>query len=84
MSEDTTVLLEEKRIFKPNYKIVEEAHIKNWEAELEKGKNIEKYWAEKAKELEWFQKWDKVLDDSNKPFYKWFTNGKINMTYNAV
>ncbi|MBC7090293.1 MAG: AMP-binding protein, partial [Methanobacteriaceae archaeon] len=41
-------------------------------------------WAEKAKELEWFQKWDKVLDDSNKPFYKWFTNGKINMTYNAV
>ena len=84
MAEDTTVLLEEKRVFKPNYKIVEEAHIKNWEAELEKGKNIEKYWAEKAKELEWFQKWDKVLDDSNKPFYKWFTNGKINMTYNAV
>jgi len=84
MSEDTTVLLKEKRVFKPNYKVVEEAHIKNWEAMLEKGKNIEKYWAEKAKEFEWFQKWDKVLDDSNKPFYKWFTNGKTNITYNAV
>ncbi len=28
--------------------------------------------------------WDKVLDESKKPFYKWFTNGKINLTYNAV
>ncbi|MCQ8904248.1 MAG: acetate--CoA ligase [Methanothermobacter sp.] len=84
MSKDTSVLLEENRVFKPHYTVVEEAHIKNWEAELEKGKDHEKYWAEKAERFEWFRKWDKVLDDSNKPFYKWFVNGKINMTYNAV
>ncbi|MDI9617764.1 acetate--CoA ligase [Methanothermobacter sp.] len=84
MSKDTSVLLEETRVFKPHYTIVEEAHIKNWEAELEKGKDHEKYWAEKAKRFEWFRKWDKVLDESNKPFYKWFVNGKINMTHNAV
>ncbi|ADL58261.1 acetyl-CoA synthetase [Methanothermobacter marburgensis str. Marburg] len=84
MSKDTSVLLEETRVFKPHYTIVEEAHIKNWEAELEKGKDHEKYWAEKAKSFEWFRKWDKVLDESNKPFYKWFVNGKINMTHNAV
>jgi len=84
MSKDTSVLLEENRVFKPHYTVVEEAHIKNWEAELEKGKDHEKYWAEKAERFEWFRKWDRVLDESNKPFYKWFVNGKINMTYNAV
>jgi len=76
--------MDEKRVFKANYKIVEEAHIKNWEAEIEKGKDLEKYWAEKAEQFEWFRKWDKVLDDSKKPFYQWFTNGKINLSYNAV
>ncbi|AXV40130.1 acetate--CoA ligase [Methanobacterium sp. BAmetb5] len=74
----------EKKVFKPNYMLVEEAHVKNWEAEIEKGKDIEKYWAEKAEQFEWFQKWDQVLDESNKPFYKWFNNGKINLAYNAV
>ncbi len=84
MSKDTSVFMDEKRVFKANYKIVEEAHIKNWEAEIEKGKDLEKYWAEKAEQFEWFRKWDKVLDDSKKPFYQWFTNGKINLSYNAV
>ncbi|AUB55242.1 MAG: acetate--CoA ligase [Methanobacterium sp.] len=74
----------EKKVFKPNYMLVEEAHVKNWEAEIEKGKDLEKYWGEKAEQFEWFQKWDKVLDESQKPFYKWFTNGKINLAYNAV
>lgn len=84
MTKDTSVLLDEKRLFKPNYKIVEEAHVKNWEAEIEKGKNLEKYWSEKAEQFEWFETWDQVLDESKKPFYKWFTNGKINLTHNAV
>ena len=84
MKKDTSVLLDEKRVFKPNYILVEEAHVKNWEAEIEKGKDLEKYWSEKAEQFEWFEKWDKVLDESKKPFYKWFTNGKINLTHNAV
>lgn len=84
MSKDTSVLLDEKRLFKPDYHLVEEAHIKNWEAELEKGKDIEKYWEEKAHQFEWFKKWDKVLDESKKPFYQWFVNGKTNLCYNAV
>ena len=84
MKRDTTVLLDEKRIFKPNVETVERAHVKNWENEIRKGKDFEKYWEEKAEDLDWFQKWDKVLDESNKPFYKWFVNGKINLAYNAV
>ena len=81
---DTTVLLDEKRIFKPTVETVERAHVKNWETEIEKGKDFEKYWEEKAEDLEWFQKWDQVLDESNKPFYKWFVKGKINLAHNAV
>ena len=84
MKRDTTVLLDEKRIFKPNVETVERAHVKNWETEIEKGKDFVKYWEEKAEDLDWFQKWDEVLDESNKPFYKWFVNGKINLAYNAV
>jgi acetyl-CoA synthetase len=84
MVRDTDVLLHEGRIFKPDEETIQNANVKDWEAEIEKGKDLEKYWAEKAQQFEWFQKWDKVLDDSNKPFYKWFVNGKINLAYNAV
>ncbi len=84
MVRDTAVLLDERRVFEPKKEILEKAHVKHWEEEIEKGKDLEKYWAEKAEQFEWFQKWDKVLDDENKPFYKWFTGGKINLAYNAV
>jgi acetyl-CoA synthetase len=46
--------------------------------------NREQFWAEQAGQLHWFRKWDKVLDDSNPPFYKWFTGGKTNIVYNAL
>ena len=84
MAHDTDVLLKEKRIFNPDEQVIKRAKVKDWEAELNKGKDIEKYWANQAEQFEWFQKWDKVLDDSNKPFYKWFVNGKINLAHNAV
>ncbi|MDQ3742246.1 MAG: AMP-binding protein, partial [Actinomycetota bacterium] len=42
------------------------------------------WWERQAERLEWFEKWDKVLDDSNPPFYKWFTGGKLNVSYNCV
>jgi acetyl-CoA synthetase len=47
-------------------------------------KNPEEFWADQANELEWFQKWDKVLDDSNAPFYKWFVGAKTNIIHNAI
>ena len=42
------------------------------------------WWVEQAERLHWFQKWDTVLDDSNPPFYKWFTGGKLNVSYNCL
>jgi acetyl-CoA synthetase len=42
------------------------------------------YWAQQAEALDWFEPWDKVLDDSNPPFYKWFTGGKLNVSHNCL
>lgn len=47
-------------------------------------KNPHKFWAEKAEAIDWFKKWDKVIDDSNKPFYKWFQGGILNISHNAL
>ncbi|MCS6887156.1 acetate--CoA ligase [Chloroflexus sp.] len=46
--------------------------------------NREEFWADMASQLEWFQPWEKVIDDSNKPFYKWFVGGKTNIVHNAI
>ena len=42
------------------------------------------FWAKAAEDLHWYKKWDKVLDDSKKPFYRWFTGGIVNTCYNAL
>ncbi len=44
----------------------------------------EGFWGEIAEDVRWIKKWDKVLDDSNKPFYRWFTGGELNTCFNAV
>ncbi|MGA8261639.1 MAG: propionyl-CoA synthetase [Arenicellales bacterium] len=44
----------------------------------------EEFWAEVAEDIHWVRKWDKVLDDSNKPFYRWFVGGELNTCYNAL
>jgi acetyl-CoA synthetase len=54
-------------------KVYEEAE-KDWQG----------WWVKQAEELHWFKKWDKVLDDSNPPFYKWFVGGQINVSYNCL
>jgi propionyl-CoA synthetase len=42
------------------------------------------FWGEAAEDLVWARKWDKVLDDSNKPFYRWFAGAECNTCYNAL
>jgi len=42
------------------------------------------YWAEQARTLHWDVPFTTVLDDSNPPFYKWFTDGKLNVSYNCL
>lgn len=42
---------------------------------------IEEWWVGWAEKLSWFKKWDKVLDDSNPPFYRWFVGAETNLAY---
>ncbi len=42
------------------------------------------YWADQARQLHWDTSFTTVLDDSNPPFYKWFTDGTLNVSYNCV
>jgi propionyl-CoA synthetase len=44
----------------------------------------ETFWSEAAEAITWQRKWDKVLDGSNKPFYRWFSGGELNTCYNAL
>ena len=65
-----------------NDKVYPESKLKEeWEKSI---KNPQEFWAEKAKAIDWFRTWDKVLDDSNRPFYKWFSGGILNICYNAL
>lgn len=44
----------------------------------------EGFWGQAAEAITWHKKWDKVLDASNPPFYRWFTGGELNTCYNAL
>src|SRR3546814_15087419 len=44
----------------------------------------EVFWAAAAAEIDWTRKWDRVLDDSDAPFHRWFAGGALNTCYNAV
>lgn len=89
MSQDTIEsILQEKRLFQPPAEFSEKAQIKSleeYQALYDKAKaDPQAFWAELAtQELDWFQKWDAVLD-WQPPFAKWFVNGKINISYNCL
>ena len=42
------------------------------------------FWGESAEALEWERRWDRVLDDSRPPFYRWFVGGRLNTCFNAL
>jgi propionyl-CoA synthetase len=44
----------------------------------------QEFWAEAAQEIYWHKKWEKTLDDSNPPFYRWFAGGEVNTCYNCL
>ena len=44
----------------------------------------ESFWAAAAESLHWDRRWDRVLDDSAAPLYRWFTGGELNTCYNAI
>jgi acetyl-CoA synthetase len=78
-----------KEIFPPNPKYVDNALVGSmdtyWELQNQAKDDYEGFWREYAdSKIDWFSPYDKVLDESDAPFYKWFTNGKMNVTHQCV
>ncbi len=44
----------------------------------------EGFWGEQAAAIDWYKPWDRVLDESRKPFYRWFAGAELNTCYNAL
>ncbi|MHB8919208.1 MAG: AMP-binding protein, partial [Desulfocucumaceae bacterium] len=76
-------LLQEDRVFDPPAGFTAQANVKDNSLYDMAAKDREGFWATMAERLDWFRKWDKVLE-WDPPFAKWFTNGKLNVSYNCI
>jgi len=75
----------EGEVYYPPQSVLDHARLKDWEQMAQRASDdLAAFWAAEAEELEWFQKWDKVLDDSKKPFFQWFVGAKVNIVHNAI
>ncbi len=71
--------------YHPSKNVVKNATVKDYEAiYAEAAADPAAFWAKRARNLSWYRKWDRVLDESNAPFYKWFVGGKTNIILNAL
>ncbi|QCJ47703.1 acetate--CoA ligase [Haloprofundus sp. MHR1] len=87
MTEDNVELearLAEQEEFEPPESFVEQANVSDPGIYEEFEENWPECWEGAADLVEWYEQYDQVLDDSNEPFYKWFTDGKLNASYNCV
>jgi acetyl-CoA synthetase len=71
--------------FPPPDDFRDQALVKDWSMHEEAERDLEGFWAKQAEELlDWFEKPNTALNDSNPPFYKWFEDGKLNVSYNCL
>jgi acetyl-CoA synthetase len=80
---------EDKQIYEPSDAVKLKAYIKNldeYQKLYQRSINdLKGFWAECADQLDWYKKWDKVLEwDFTKPEVKWFLGGKLNASYNCL
>jgi len=82
-------ILQETRVFPPDAKMVAQANISGMDAYRALCAAAEKdytgFWADLArKHLLWKKPFTQVLDDSKPPFFRWFTDGTLNASYNCL
>jgi acetyl-CoA synthetase len=81
--------LNETRIFKPSDAFVAQANVSGMAAYQAMAKaahdDYEGFWAKLAREnIQWKKPFSKILDQTNAPFYKWFEDGELNVSYNCL
>jgi acetyl-CoA synthetase len=86
---DIESLKQESRVFPPPEQFVKNATISGMDAYramcAEAERDYEGFWARHAREnIEWHKPFTKTLDESDAPFYKWFSDGQLNASYNCL
>jgi acetyl-CoA synthetase len=72
-------------VYFPSDDVLSRAHVPDWEAlRREADADYLAFWEARARELDWHTPWQQVLDDSDKPFYRWFVGAKTNIVHNAL
>ena len=86
-NQDLDSTLRELRVFPPPEEFSQKAYIQSlaqYETLYKQSiEDPEAFWAGVAKDLHWFQPWDKVLE-WNLPWAKWFVGGKLNLSFNCL
>ena len=84
MNEKIENLLKEERKFPPSKQLTENANAtSSWHEDADK--NRLEFWEKQAlKRISWYKEPTEVLDDSNPPFFKWFKDGELNLSYNCL
>jgi acetyl-CoA synthetase len=74
----------EQETFEPPAAFREKALIADESVYEEAARDPQAWWAKQAEALDWFERWDQVLDETDAPFFKWFLGGKLNASYNCL
>ncbi|HEU4894544.1 MAG TPA: acetate--CoA ligase, partial [Acidimicrobiia bacterium] len=84
MSQALENLLREDRTFPPSAEFTAQANAKPGIHD-EAAADYRAFWQKQALDrISWFTEPTEVLDDSNPPFYKWFKDGELNLSYNCL
>jgi acetyl-CoA synthetase len=84
MSQAIENLLTENRSFPPSSDFVEQANVKAGIHDVA-ASDPERYWLDQAlSRITWYTEPTVGLDDSNPPFFKWFSDGELNVSYNCL
>ncbi len=82
-------VLHETRVFPPSDAFQAQANVSGMEAYnalcAEAERDYEGFWGRLAREhIEWKKPFSSVLDESQAPFYRWFHDGEMNVSYNCL
>jgi acetyl-CoA synthetase len=74
----------DQETFEPPAEFVERALISDESVYEAAAEDPVAWWETQADALDWFERWDTGLDESDAPFYRWFTGGTLNASYNCL
>jgi acetyl-CoA synthetase len=80
-------LLTEQRVFRPLPRVIADSAVNPADLKHAYHKaSVDSlaYWEDAAERLQWYRRWDTVLNDTDAPFYKWFFGARCNIVHNAL